>query len=330
MKKFIFGLVALVALSSHDMFLRLDTYFLAPDTAATILLYNGTFDRSDNTIDRNRMQDVSLVGNGQRMPVDTAAWTERDSTTVLHITTGVAGTYVAGVSTRPRNIAMAAEAFNNYLEHDGVVDMLATRRQNGDLGKDAVEQYSKHVKTIFQVGERRTDDWVTPLDYPIEFIPRSNPYDLQSGDSLVVLLRYRGEPLADQLVLVGSDHAHAHGNDHDHSHSEEGEDHQHTGTGMRTADDGTLTVPITSDGTWHLRTIYMTEAAEEDLTHESNWATLTFAVDHGQSHDHAVGANHDHDHSHEEAHDSGLPTFVYVLGSLLLVGTLFFFFNRKS
>ena len=322
MRTLLFIAFALLILTSHDMFLRLDNYFLAPDTQATILLYNGTFDRSDNVIDRDRMQDVSLVAEGTRTAVDTADWTERDSTTVLHFTTGGVGTYVAGVSTRARSIELAAQSFNDYLAHDGVTDMLDSRRQNDRLGDDAVERYSKHVKTIFQVGDRRTDDWKTPLDYPIEFVPLSNPYDLHVGGSLSVRLYLRGEPLSGQLVLIGNDHEHAHTHDG-------GADHEHTGTEVRTDSEGTLTVPITSDGTWHLRTIFMTEVAEEGLTHESNWATLTFAVD---GHSHGAGADHDHDHAHAAGidHDHGIPGYVYILGSLAVVGLLFAFFNRKA
>ena len=319
MRTFLFVVFALVVLTSHDMFLRLDDYFLAPDTQATILLYNGTFDRSDNVIDRDRMQDVSLVTGGKRTAVDTSNWSERDSTTVLSFTTGEAGTYVVGVSTRARSIAMAAEDFNDYLAHDGVVDMLKARERKGVLETDAVERYSKHVKTIFQVGELRTDDWRTPLDYPIEFVPQVNPYELHVGDTLPVRLYLAGAPLADQLVLIGNDHDHAHPHD-------EGADHQHTGTEMRTDGAGTLQVPITSGGTWHLRTIHMVEVEEEGLTHESNWATLTFGVD---GHTHGAGADHDHDHAHAADHEHGIPGYVYLIGSLVVVGLLFFFFSRK-
>ncbi|CAH1000615.1 hypothetical protein LEM8419_01749 [Neolewinella maritima] len=322
MRPFLFVLVALVVLSSHDMYLRLDSYFLPPDSEATIQLYNGTFDRSDNTIDRSRMQDVSLVAGGTRTPVDSSQWREEGETTVLDFTTGAAGTYVAGVSTRARSIALAAADFNDYLEHDGVVDMLETRRRTGQLEQDAVELYSKHVKTIFQVGDRWTDDWSTPLHYPIEFIPLSNPYDLHAGDSLQVVLQFRDQPLSDQLVLIG--------NDHEHSHSHDGDTHAHAGAELRTDARGTLTIPIASDGTWHLRTILMTESEQEGLTHESNWATLTFAVDHGQPHSHAAGAEHDHAYGHEHEHTWGIPGYAYLLGSLALLGALFLYFNRRT
>ncbi|MEO0877395.1 MAG: hypothetical protein AAFY48_22580 [Bacteroidota bacterium] len=110
MKKLIIAFVALVLFSSHDMYLKLDSYFLQPDTAASIKLYNGTFSTSENTIDRNRMLDVSLVGNGERWTVDTTQWREEAGMTILDFTTAGAGTWVAGVSTRARNIEMEAES----------------------------------------------------------------------------------------------------------------------------------------------------------------------------------------------------------------------------
>ena len=133
------------------MFLKMDNYFLDPNTNAAIQLFNGTFEKSENVIDRNRMLDMSLVGNGQRIQVDSAQWTEKDSITFLNFKTGGPGTWVAGVSTAAKNIALDAKSFNDYLEHDGVVDMLEWRKENNALDHDAVEKYSKHVKTIFQV-----------------------------------------------------------------------------------------------------------------------------------------------------------------------------------
>ncbi|MEL6667554.1 MAG: DUF4198 domain-containing protein [Bacteroidota bacterium] len=409
------------------MFLKLDGYFLEPNKPATIRLYNGTFDRSENVIDRDRMIDVSLVQNGERTELDTSQWREEGVTTLLDLRTEEEGTYVVGLSTRARNIEMAAEDFNNYLDHDGVLDMLEYRRENDLLGQDAVEKYSKHVKTIFQVGAEKTDDWQTVLGYPIEFVPLGNPYNLHVDEELEVRLLWQGEPLVDQLVYVGnkpSEHAHSHGSghghdhesghshghgddhshdhdsghshegdhghDHDsgHSHSHEGEhshdhesghnhghgdDHSHDhdsghshGHGddhshdhdsghshdhassqehshaedqssththgeaqFRTNAEGKLTIPITNGGVWYLKTIHLEESDEEGLTHESNWATLTFSV--GHDHSHADGHGHDHEHDHAHDHEEGgIPGYAYWLASLLLVGVLFLVFSRSN
>ncbi|MDX1463859.1 MAG: DUF4198 domain-containing protein, partial [Marinirhabdus sp.] len=106
MKKiFLLALVCLT-LFGHDMYLKMDTFFLQPNQKATLDLYNGTFEKSENVIDRDRMQDASLLGNGQRTAIKNQQWTEIDSMTRLTFTTGEAGTWVAGVSTKARNIEL--------------------------------------------------------------------------------------------------------------------------------------------------------------------------------------------------------------------------------
>jgi len=326
MKRSFLCLLVLVFLSSHDMYLKLDQYFLDPNTDAVIQLFNGTFERSDNVITRDRMIDVSLVGNGERTIVDTSAWFDEEKTTFLNFNTGSPGTWLAGVSTKSRSLGMSAESFNDYLAHDGVLDMLTYRKETGTLSDSAVERYSKHVKVLFQVGDQVTDDYQTELGYPIEFIPLENPYSLHPGHDLPVKLLFGQKPLANQLVYVGNqskEHTH---DGHTHSH-DEGADHQHTELiKLRTDEQGMINVPISSQGIWYLRTIHLVEIEEEGLTHESNWATLTFAIGEG---DH----EHDHDHSHEahpHEHEEGIPAYAYALLSLGIIVVLFFWFNRKK
>ncbi|WP_226789109.1 DUF4198 domain-containing protein [Polaribacter porphyrae] len=202
MRKKIFAALCILIFCSHDMYLKLDTFFLQPNTESTIQLFNGTFNKSENVIDRDRMLDASLVGDGNRIKVEDKQWTEKDSTTILNFNSGKAGTWVAGVSTKPRNFTMTAEKFNNYLKHDGIKDALLQREQNGTLNDEAVEKYSKHVKAIFQVGNEKTKDWNTLFGYPIEFIPLENPYEKYTGDILQVKLLRDGKPLQNQLVYA--------------------------------------------------------------------------------------------------------------------------------
>jgi len=352
------------------MFLKLDGFFLQPNTEAEIQLFNGTFTQSDNVITRDRMVDVSLVGNGERKAIDSSQWYEKDNITYLKLNTGEEGTKMLGVSTAPRNIELAAEDFNSYLEHDGVIDMLQWRKDNNAMDQDAVERYSKHVKTIFQVGETLTEDWNTVLGYPIEFIPLQNPYDIHPGHTLEIKLLFDGKPLKNQLVYVGNEsdvdendstaHSHEDGTTHSHEKAEQHthedettyihkdakqhthdadtntsdseqteEDHQHDDVKQfRTNENGIISIDINSTGVWYLRTIHLAQSNEEELTHESNWATLTFAIGEGHSHEHAEAEHHDH--AEEDHHHHGIPSYVYWIGSLLLVVLLFFYFNRKK
>lgn len=399
-------LVCFMILCSHDMYLKMDTFFLTANEKSTINLYNGTFAKSENTIDRDRMIDVSLTGHGERTTMREDQWTVQDSITTLHFTAGDPGTWVAGVSTKPRSIEMDGAAFNKYLKHDGILDMLALRQEQGLLEVGAVEMYSKHVKAIFQVGDVQTNDWSTQLGYPIEFVPQSNPYSLQTGDTLKVQLLKNGKPLANELVYAdytpssnshshndnaghshestdapsndrNSDHSHndtlshahedksthhqshteshthtnddahdhdkelshAHDTKHqDHHHPEEthahandnahdqelDNDHQHTrGQQLRTDENGIASVRLTGDGFWFIRTINLVFSGEGAIhTHESNWATLTFEVTHG--HEHSDGDEHSH------TDDNGIPSYVFWIGSLVILGGLFFFFSKKK
>lgn len=335
MRNAVYLLLISMLLCSHDLYLKMETYFLQPHQEATLSLYNGTFEKSENIITRDRMLDASFVAQGVRTAIQAEQWKDQDSTiTQLTFNTGEAGTYVAGVSTKARNIELTAEKFNSYLEHDGVLDMLEQRTNNNQLDQDALESYQKHVKAIYQVGDARSNDWSTVLGYPIEFVPQANPYEKYSGDQLEVQLLLEGEPLSNQLVYADyikgthahthDDHGHEHSHDgHSHSHDHDDEAHTHTsGQQFRTNEQGTVLVDLPADGIYYLRTIHMTTATDSDeLTHRSKWATLTFEV--GHKHD----AN---EHAHAHDHEHHIPGWVFVLGSILLVGLLFLYFKNKS
>lgn len=333
LKNPLFIFYAFIILCSHDLYLKMDHYFLNPQDDGVISLYNGTFERSENLITRDRMLDASVISHGKRENIPSTQWQDQDSTiTQLPFTAGDAGTYVVGVSTKARNIELKAERFNNYLKHDGVLDMLDYRTKNNQLDQDAVESYEKHVKAIYQVGDVKTDEWQTVLGYPIEFIPLDNPYNTFTGDSLNVKLLLDGAPLADQLVYadyVQSGHHHTHNehdHDHDHDHSHEhtgdsGENHTHTsGQKMRTDKNGIVTMQLPEDGIYYVRTIFMENIADHDtLTHRSKWATLTFQVSH---------AHNEETHEHHEG--LGIPTWVFIIGSVGIIGVFFLFFKRQQ
>jgi hypothetical protein len=270
------------ALAAHDMFLKLPTYFLEPNADVEVALVNGTFDRSENVITRDRMSDVSIVGpGGEARHPRSSAW--RDSavhhenpdsvdTSILSFRTGGAGTYVIGVSTKARALGLSAEDFNAYLEHDGVLDVLEARVKRGETDRPATERYSKHVKAIVQVGEDRTDTYGHKLDYPAEFVPLRNPYDLTEGDTLGIRFLHRGQPVSGQLVYASYEGYHA------HVETDAGTAHREA-VGTRTDSDGVARIPLSRAGRWYARTIHMVATPDEpDVDYESNWATVTFEV----------------------------------------------------
>ncbi len=256
-------LLVIAVASAHDMFLKFDTFFLAPNAQAEAPLLNGEFDHSENTITRDRMRDVSLITPaGLSHPPD-SDWRDEGKTSYLRFKTGAAGTYVAGTSTRSKELSMKAADFNRYLQLEGVLDTFVERRKNKQLAVPATERYSKHVKALFQVGDTRSDTYKTPLGYPVEIIPQQNPYSLKVGDTLTALCVRDGQPIVNQYVLYGMQAKGATRFSHLKTRSDK---------------DGIARIPLTGAGRWYVKFIHMTPVNDPPVNYESNWATLTFEM----------------------------------------------------
>jgi hypothetical protein len=246
-------------LGAHDLFIKMDSYFLAANAPVRVPIINGTFLKSENSITADRVSDVSVVVNGHRTTLGMDGWTAETDTTYLDLRTGDTGTYVLGVSTIPRSLGMDGIDFNEYLAVDGIPDMLIERARERVLDTEAWEEYSKHIKAVYQVGDRRTGGIDIVFGYPAELVPMVNPYDLSVGDEMVVQALVDSEPVAGQLVLVGGD---------GHMASTEG----------RTDEEGVFRFTVDAPGRWYAKFINMRKTNREDLTHESKWATLSFEI----------------------------------------------------
>lgn len=255
--------VAVSILRAHDLFIKLDSYFLQPQTTVQVPLLNGTFSASENAVAPNRVGDVSLVSPAGRARIGTARWGAQGDTSVVTLRIGEAGTYVLGVSTRPRELDLSAEDFNEYLEHDGIPDVLEARRRDGELDRPVRERYAKHVKAIFQVGSARSDSYAATLDYPAEIVPLDNPYALRPGDRFPFRCLVDGEPVGGQLVIVGG---------------ETRDGRARVERSARTDESGVAMFRLAEPGKWYVKFIHMVPVEEARLDYESTWATLTFEL----------------------------------------------------
>jgi uncharacterized GH25 family protein len=250
-------IVATLALA-HDLFLKLDSYFVQPHARVRVTVINGTFTKSEGYVMPDRLADVSLVAGTRTRLRAADVWSRGpDSTSVVSLALGDAGTYVVGVSVRPRELQLAADDFNAYLKEDGLPDILEARRAANELGKGARERYSKHVKAVFQVGDTRTLDYAFVFGYPAEIVPLGNPY-APSGTSLRVRCLVDGKPVANQVVLWGGAGAERE---------------------TRTDAEGVAEVTLDARGRWYVKFVHMERANRSELAgldYESKWATLTF------------------------------------------------------
>ena len=255
-------MIGATLLFAHDLFLKLDTYFVPPDTPVRVAVLNGTFSSSEGAVTSDRLLDLSVVGPTQRRPIARDAWKPTGDTAWLTLRTGASGTYLIGASLKSREIALSAEDFNGYLKEDGIPDVLEARSNAGELARAVRERYQKHVKALFQVGDARTDAYATVLGYPAEIVPLANPYALRLGDTLRVRVLVDGKPVANQLVISGG----------------EQEGRARNEAQARSDAAGVVRFGLDGAGKWYIKFIHMVPVARDSVNYESKWATFTFQL----------------------------------------------------
>jgi uncharacterized GH25 family protein len=266
----VFGIVATLVTTSvqaHEMFLKANPSIVTADSDQVVRLINGTFDKSENSIGRDRMANVSIVANGKTSNPPEGDWYDDADSSYLRYRAGDAGTYVIGVSTRPKIIAMSPEEFATYLKHEGVVDTLATFEKDNKL-TEVRERYAKHVRTIVQVGDNKTDDFAHELGYPVEILLDQNPYELKFGAEVSFRVLFNGKPVANQPARASYEGFHGHDASGGHINSHE----------LRTDKDGRARFLLSNKALWYISLIHMQPVSDADADYESHWATITFDV----------------------------------------------------
>lgn len=265
--RLVFGVLMMAALSmpifSHDLFLKLDNFFVSLNEKVTIKILNGSFMSSDGAVRYERLADLSVVSPaGARTKPQEASYTKDEKTSYLHLQPTETGNYLVGLSTMTREIDLDAKSFNEYLVEDGIPDTLAERERDTELEKNVRERYSKHVKILFQIGNKQTSNFKTVLGYPVEIVPRNNPYKIKAGDTFEFLCLKDGKPLPGQFVMTGHDDG----------------TNLRIGKNIRTDRKGTGKIVIDNPGKWYVKFIQMTKLNDPKINYESKWATFTFEV----------------------------------------------------
>lgn len=171
------------------------------------------------------------------------------------------GVYSVAVETQPKLITLDADKFNEYLIADGMPHIYRMRAKSKTLDKPGSERYSKYVKTLLKVGTEKVGDPCQPIGLLLEIVPERDPFGLKPGDTLPVLVLFKGKPLAEANVGW--------------QYPGDGE----TARGyVRTDAKGKALVPISQNGLMTLRLTHMTRPNADEYEWESFWATLTFRV----------------------------------------------------
>ncbi len=256
----IFLFAVSVTILAHDFWLVPKKFRISPGDSLIILANTGMdFPNSLSAVTPDRIDQFVLAGESTKENI--TEFTVEGNSLAANCSFGKPGTFVIAAALKPNEIKLTGKEFNEYLLADGLPNIYELRKKEGILHKDAVEYYSKYPKTIIQVGNKIDDSPTKPIGLPIEIVPKVNPYKLNKGDELEVLVLFQGKPLPNAEIAW----------------SYPGRGEEFAGS-AKTDESGQASIPLIKAGPYVIRLTHMEWVKKPTREWESYWTSLTFEV----------------------------------------------------
>lgn len=249
---------------SHDKWFEIDPFLSTVPTQTKIYLVTGEALQQSTILPLRRASSVRrfdlITANGIR-DLRGALREDLQPIAVASADQIHAGTSLLVLDTQPVDIWLTAEKFQSYLFEERLIDILAARASRRQEDAPGREKYSRCLKSIVQVGDKRDDVALRPVGQELEIVPLTHPYSLRLGVKLAVRVLFRGKPLSGRAVTFARRH---------HSHV--------MTTVVRTDDSGQASLPVEQTGDWLVALVHMEPATETGADWRSYWSSLTFSL----------------------------------------------------
>jgi len=266
MKKWFLMLLALLlplGLLAHDTWLIPSAFRTAPGAPVRVRLATSeAFPSSEVAATPERIARFTLRTAPGTHPVE--GYRVEGTFLVAEVTPDRAGHAIVVAETKPRAFVLKPEIFNEYLQAEALITILAARAQNGQTDSPGRERYRKIAKTILCVGDAKDSLYAQPEALWLEIVPESSTCGLRVGDSLGVRVLFEGRPLPASRLAAGYKGVTGH----------------HYPIVIPTDAEGRATVKFDRPGVWFLRILHMVPASgDAEADWHSAFSTLTFEVD---------------------------------------------------
>lgn len=250
---------------AHELLLK----SLRPPTAGrptTFIVSNGDIDTSINSTPWDDVEDARIVGPRSAIHVAAPDWIVGEKTSSFHHTFMANGSYLLGVSTKPKVFVFSGQQFSEYLKEEHIE--VAGRWPDGRTADAPIrERYAKHALAVVQLGARPAQRFRKTLGYPVEIRLQADPARLRPGQKLTVQVLAFGKPAANQIVLGGYE---------GYGHDAKGEPTNLLN--LRTNAAGFAEFEVTTQGRWALHLVNMRPCDDAECDVESHYATVLFDI----------------------------------------------------
>jgi len=263
--KLLFTVIFAVSFSAnalaHEYWFEPETFFPKLNEKIAVHLYVGdglTKDREERPFQSKKTPMFKLFSIKNALDLNSSL--TENAMPIYNFSADEAGNYLLAMERNWSYIKLESQKFEDYLREDGMEFIIAERAKLGESKKEGSERYSRYLKSLLQVGDKRSDVYRKSLGMKLEIMPLENPYSKKVGDKIKFQVFFDGKPLADRTIFA------------DNRNSET----QKT----KTDKDGKASFKLDRNGLWIVRLVTMQRCQTDcnEAVWESFWGAITFGV----------------------------------------------------
>ncbi|MEZ0606879.1 DUF4198 domain-containing protein [Fibrella sp. WM1] len=192
-------LIVSVLAVGHEFWLQPARFFVAPGTVIRIQTMAGE-QFTGETSEGHKRRLVYYRHHSPSGTTDLSTTLTGDHYGQTSVKLAQPGTHVLVFANTPKFIRMEPNQFLDYLNEDGLDNVIAAREEAGDTLKPGYELYSRCAKTLVQVGDLPSPSLPVSSSLALDIVPLQNPYSLRAGQRLRLQIQFNNKPQPDALV----------------------------------------------------------------------------------------------------------------------------------
>jgi hypothetical protein len=246
---------------ARDEWIEIEPFRAAGPAPAKVYLLVGENLEGEAVRPRNRSHYSRFALYSTAGARDAFEELQEDEQPIAALNLRARGTYMVVLDSEPRDVELAADKFQSYLQDEGLAAILAARAKTHTASAPGVERYSTYLKAILQRGSSWSDFVCTPTGQELEIVPSQNPYSLSAGKSLEVRVLFKGKPLPGRAIMAAS--------------------RWRTKTEAitkATDERGRVAFVLDRPGDWIIRLVHMEKSTEATVDWRSYRSSMTFSV----------------------------------------------------
>ncbi|HEY0676760.1 MAG TPA: DUF4198 domain-containing protein [Chitinophagaceae bacterium] len=255
------GLLFTVALmSGHEFWLHPEKFYYRTGELVNIKCLSGeNYEGKNWTGDRSKIKNLRLY-YADVVDECSTQLSENGKGDSLRMAFFEEGTMMFTFNNHNSFIELDSEKFNAYLKEDGLQEVIDYRASHNESDSGGREYYQRCVKTLVQVGDKKTSTYKKRTSLAVDIVPEENPYSLNDGEKLKVKLYFQNKPMVNALVRVW------------HRNNE-----QTVKRDLQTNDEGEIEFPVFVYGRWMISSVKMVRLEKDPkATWQSYWGSLTW------------------------------------------------------